>query len=62
MNEPNFFPLRVVVVDISAAANLAVDKLVADTLSFRCLLYFGYGHFGRDHFGRVQFRGHFVLD
>ena len=38
MNEPNFSPLRVVVMDISAAANLAVDKLVADTLSLRFLL------------------------
>ena len=38
MNEPNFSPLPVVVMDISAAANLAVDKLVADTLSLRSSL------------------------
>ena len=55
MNEPNFSPLPVVVMDISAAANLAVDKLVADTLSLRFLLCFGFGHFGPGHFGRVQF-------
>ena len=56
--------LRVVDMDSSAAANLAVDKLAVDTLSPWILtLVFGYGHFGRGHFGLDQVdRGRFVLD